>query len=169
VTGDRATLIARFCWAANSPGSGSLRTSAPGGTVIESRPLKVTCRLVPGTTVAPDSWRPTVTRPNVTGRVPKTFDKETRKPVPPMLVRTMLRTVWLLTVAFSLAALAAQVPTWVVFAAVGAAGAATLELRPIPPRVRHVTTAAVSHRRDGPRDRCVLSICAAFLLGLVAL
>jgi hypothetical protein len=34
-----------------------------------------------------------VTRPKVTGWLPKTFDSDMRNPLPPMFVRTMLRTV----------------------------------------------------------------------------
>ena len=68
----------------------------PGGIVSDALRSKVTWRIVPGTTAAPDplAATATVTWPIFSGVVPKTFVSSSRTASPPTLVNTMLRTVW---------------------------------------------------------------------------
>ena len=55
--------------------------------------------MVPGTSWAPVSGMPTLTRPTVTARLPNVLLSRIRIWLPPTLVNTMLRTVWLLNPA----------------------------------------------------------------------
>jgi len=89
----KCTLTARLALGATVPGNGSERASAPLGMVTLVWPLKVTRRLDPGTVAAPDDWCPTWTSSKVAGFEPKAFESRTLRPLPPMLVWTMLRTV----------------------------------------------------------------------------
>src|SRR4051794_23197720 len=147
-------LTARSCCGATSPGSGSLRTWAPTGTRTVGLPPKVTCRLVPGTTSAPDWRTPTDTCPNVTAWLPKTLDSVSRNPLPPMLVWMMSRTVWSVMVALVRSVLAAQVPSWVVDAPADAVDA-LLVPTPRPATAANAAPAA-SQRRAA--DRCAWGI-----------
>jgi len=61
---------ARSSNALNESATGSLTASWPAGTDTDGEPPKVTGRMVRGTTAAPASRRPTVTRSNVTDCVP---------------------------------------------------------------------------------------------------
>ncbi len=55
---------------------------------------------MPGTSWAPVSGMPTLTRPTVRVRLPNALLSRIRIWLPPTLVNTMLRTVWLLNPAF---------------------------------------------------------------------
>jgi hypothetical protein len=74
--------------------TGSLRRSSPGCSVTDGCPSNVSCRLVPGTIVAPLCWRAAVTGPKVTGWVPNLLLSFTRHTSPPMLGCTTMRRVW---------------------------------------------------------------------------
>ena len=115
------TLTAIVVSAGTVVSTGSLRTSAPAGTVTVGWPLKVTSRLLPDASAAAlPVWRPTYTESKVTVRSPKTFEREIWTAGPPMLVRTRFRTVWSVNEPVTLSALAPHVTTWSGWAAVAA-------------------------------------------------
>jgi hypothetical protein len=62
------------------------------------RPLKVSTWLVPGTTCAAAARRPMRAAPMTSESVPNAFETRTRTSVPPRLVWTIWRKVWLLKV-----------------------------------------------------------------------
>ena len=91
----RYTLTARFCSGSTCMTTGSLRTCAPAGIRTDALPPKVTGWIVPGTTAAPRPASATVTWPTCSGDTPKALVSSSLIELPPTLVKTTSRTVWL--------------------------------------------------------------------------
>ncbi len=92
--------------------TGSLTSSAPAAIVAVRSPPNVSTRSVSGSTAAWLVRTPICAAPMASGRVPYAFDSRTRSVSPPMLMRAVMRNVWLLSAAPSAGAGAvAQVPT----------------------------------------------------------
>lgn len=83
--------MTRSLWAASVPGSGSLNTVSPAGTVTDAAPPKDSRRLEPWTSSAPCFRSPAYALAKVTGCSPKALDSRIRRFVPPTLVRTISR------------------------------------------------------------------------------
>src|SRR5215467_4428081 len=90
----RPTSIGSAGFLTNGSDTGSETTSAPGATVTNGLPAKVTGRLVPASTAAPLFCKPRYTPSNVTGCVPNAFDSRMRACLPQISGRTINRNDW---------------------------------------------------------------------------
>src|SRR6516164_8628862 len=88
-------LMARLVSGGTAIRAGSLRACASGRIVTPLLPPNVSTCVVPGTSVAPGPATATSTWPTRSGAAPKLLLIVTRAALPPTLVKTMSRTVWL--------------------------------------------------------------------------
>ena len=96
VSPGRKMSMARSANAGTATPTGSLSAIAPAAMVVPGWPPKVSGRAEEGT-IAASFWRSaTLAAPTTSGKVPKTLLSTTRTRSPPMLVRTIWRSVWLL-------------------------------------------------------------------------
>src|SRR6187551_167675 len=80
-------------------GTGSLTSTAPAKIFADVRPPNVNGRTAPAWTVAPCPRGAIAAAPISSGAVPNTLLKTTRTRSPPIVVWTICRSVWLLTVS----------------------------------------------------------------------
>ena len=76
--------------------TGSLTSTAPGAIVADGLPLNMSGRLEPDTIASPLSRRAMLAAPTRSGAVPNALLNTARTSGPPMLTRTICRSVWLL-------------------------------------------------------------------------
>ena len=96
MSSDRKRSMATSLSARTWTGTGSLRTSDPASIVTDGRPPKVSGAPEPSS-VEPSARRATCAAPMRSGFVPNRFVSATRTCVPPMVTRTICRSVWLAT------------------------------------------------------------------------
>ena len=92
-------LTATSCCASTCSATGSLATDAPGATVTESLPAKVSGLTSPAATAAPRTRSPMVALPNATGAVPNVLSRRMRTLSPGTVTRAIMRMVALLILA----------------------------------------------------------------------